>query len=185
MAAYPGPVREEPLSIELHNTLYAVRGVEVDGLADERGVAAWLEAVNDRLPEPAGNIDRERLVALRGVVRDVLGAAAAGRRPSADAIAALNAASAADPRSLEAVWRGGRLHAEPKHRGPAELAVLGAIATDAIALVGGPQAADLHACGAPGCILMFLRDHPRREWCSARCGNRARQARHYARVRAS
>jgi predicted RNA-binding Zn ribbon-like protein len=160
MTAYPGPVGDEPLSIELFNTLDAVRGVEVDGLAD----------------------DRERLLALRDSVREVLQATAAGRRPSADAVEALNSASADDPRSLEAVWRGERLRAESKHRAPPGLAVLGAIATDAIAIVGGSRAADLHACGAPGCILMFQRDHPRREWCSSRCGNRARQARHYARL---
>jgi hypothetical protein len=44
-------------------------------------------------------------------------------------------------------------------------------------------AALLRACGAPGCVLMFLKDHPRREWCSNACGNRARQARHYDRTR--
>ncbi|HEY0690395.1 MAG TPA: CGNR zinc finger domain-containing protein [Kribbella sp.] len=26
-----------------------------------------------------------------------------------------------------------------------------------------------------------MKDHPRREWCSTTCGNRARAARHYAR----
>ena len=34
---------------------------------------------------------------------------------------------------------------------------------------------------APGCVLYFIKDHPRREWCSTACGNRARAARHYAR----
>jgi predicted RNA-binding Zn ribbon-like protein len=62
--------------------------------------------------------------------------------------------------------------------------VLGVIAADTIELLGGPRSDDLRACGAPGCMLMFLKDHPRREWCSPTCGNRARQARHYARSRA-
>jgi predicted RNA-binding Zn ribbon-like protein len=61
--------------------------------------------------------------------------------------------------------------------------VLAAFATDAIDLLTGPHRQDLRACGAPGCVLLFLKDHPRREWCSAACGNRARQARHYARTR--
>jgi predicted RNA-binding Zn ribbon-like protein len=30
---------------------------------------------------------------------------------------------------------------------------------------------------------MFLGTDRRRDWCSTACGNRARQARHYARVR--
>ena len=62
---------------------------------------------------------------------------------------------------------------------------LAALAADAIDLLTGPHRADLRACGAPGCVLMFLKDHPRREWCSNACGNRARQARHYARARRS
>ena len=41
----------------------------------------------------------------------------------------------------------------------------------------------LRACHAPGCVLYFLKDHPRREWCSTACGNRARAARHYRRHR--
>ena len=61
--------------------------------------------------------------------------------------------------------------------------VLAAFAVDAIELLTGPRRAALRACGAPGCVLLFLKDHPRKEWCSAACGNRARQARHYARTR--
>ena len=33
-AAYAGPLRDEPIAIELHNTIYAVGGTVVDGLAD-------------------------------------------------------------------------------------------------------------------------------------------------------
>jgi predicted RNA-binding Zn ribbon-like protein len=40
------------------------------------------------------------------------------------------------------------------------------------------------ACHAPGCVLYFLKTHPRREWCSVTCGNRVRAARHYERIRA-
>jgi predicted RNA-binding Zn ribbon-like protein len=61
--------------------------------------------------------------------------------------------------------------------------VLGVIASSTIALIDGSQAGELRACGAPGCVLMFVKDHPRREWCSTACGNRARQARHYARTK--
>ena len=54
-----------------------------------------------------------------------------------------------------------------------------AIARDAIVLLSGPTRQDIRSCHAPGCVLFFLKDHPRREWCSAGCGNRARAARHY------
>ncbi|HVT68684.1 MAG TPA: CGNR zinc finger domain-containing protein, partial [Trebonia sp.] len=43
----------------------------------------------------------------------------------------------------------------------------------------------LRACHAPGCVLYFLKTHPRREWCSVACGNRARAARHYQSVRSA
>jgi predicted RNA-binding Zn ribbon-like protein len=61
--------------------------------------------------------------------------------------------------------------------------VVATLAADAIHLITGPLRGDLRACRAPGCVLMFLKGHPRREWCCNACGNRARQARHYDRTR--
>lgn len=61
-------------------------------------------------------------------------------------------------------------------------AVLSALAEDAIILFGGPSRHKVHACQGPGCRLHFIRE-TRREWCSGGCGNRARAARHYAKVR--
>jgi hypothetical protein len=64
-------------------------------------------------------------------------------------------------------------------------AVLSHIADLGARLFGSEQRTELRPCYAPGCVLYFLRDHPRRQWCSAGCGNRARVARHYARHHAS
>ena len=61
------------------------------------------------------------------------------------------------------------------------LAAVAAIAEEAVALFAGPDRLLLRACRAPGCVLYFVRNHPRREWCSDGCGNRARVARHYHR----
>jgi predicted RNA-binding Zn ribbon-like protein len=58
-------------------------------------------------------------------------------------------------------------------------------ARESITLLGGPDAAKLRACHAPGCVLYFVKTHPRREWCSIACGNRARAARHYDKVRST
>ncbi len=55
------------------------------------------------------------------------------------------------------------------------------LAADAIDLVAGPAHADLLACAAPGCVRLLLRDHPRRQWCSTRCGDRVRASRYYHR----
>ena len=187
MPSYRGPVLGEPLPIELHNTRYAVRGGAVDGLADVAGLRAWLAAIADRLPVGAGYPDADDLEdfrAVRAAVREALQAALERRSISDAALAALNRVSARSPRSLRLVRDGRGAASEVRHHAPtATDLVLGVIASSAIELVAGPRAADLRACGAPGCVLMFLKDHPRREWCSAACGNRARQARHYARSR--
>ena len=60
---------------------------------------------------------------------------------------------------------------------------LAQVAEQAAELLGGQDAARLRACYAPGCVLYFIKTHPRREWCSVACGNRVRAARHYQRVR--
>jgi predicted RNA-binding Zn ribbon-like protein len=184
-SAYPGPLRREPLPVELHNTLYAVRGRTVDGLADASGLRSWLAALGDRLPVDAGALDGGRLedfVSLRTAVREALHAASEHRAMSHEALAELNRASAANPRSPQLVPDAGGNVGEIRHHAPTPTdAVLGVIAAEAIELVSEPG--ELRACGAPGCVLMFVKDHARREWCSATCGNRARQARHYARRR--
>ena len=144
---------------------------------------AWLAALADRLPVDAGATHDARvddLVALRAAVRAALHAALERRPVPDESLAELNRTSGASPESLQL----GRHGPETRyHAQDATDVVLGVIASSTIALVGGSQAGDLRACGAPGCVLMFVKDHPRREWCSTACGNRARQARHYARTK--
>lgn len=65
---------------------------------------------------------------------------------------------------------------------PPDVAI-GWLAEQTVALFGSPQRTNLRACLAPHCVLYFVKEHPRREWCSAGCGNRARVARHYERHR--
>ena len=180
---YTRPLRGQPLPIELHNTVYASGGEPRDGLCDEAGLRAWLAAFAGDLPVAADAVDTTRIaefLALRRAVRDALQARLAGAPIPAAARNSLNAASAASPRSRQLKADGSaatRHHADD----PTTIA-LAAIATATIELAGDPRAGDLRVCGAPGCVLMFLKDHPRRAWCSDGCGNRARQARHYART---
>jgi predicted RNA-binding Zn ribbon-like protein len=222
---YSGPLRDEPLAIELHNTIYATSGGAVDALADPSATEAWLEALTPRLhpgataqaqhgenrppgasaadespgPDNAGapRLARDgglpdgawpaatELIELRDVVRSALHAAVLGEPPSRAALDAINLASARAPRSPSAVWQAGTFprHGTDFHDATRADVVLAAFAQDAIRLLAGPCREELRACGAPRCVLMFLRDHPRREWCSDSCGNRARQARHYERTR--
>jgi hypothetical protein len=204
---YSGPLRDEPLAVELHNTIYATNAGAVDGLADPASVRAWLAALEPRLrasalrpgrlpaAEAGGPSPRSaglpagpwpsagELVALRDAVRPALQAAAEGRRPARNALDALNAASRRAPCAPIAVWHPGKPPSPGTDVAGASRAdlVLATIAADAIDLLTGVHRDDLRTCGAPRCVLMFLKDHPRREWCCDRCGNRARQARHYER----
>jgi predicted RNA-binding Zn ribbon-like protein len=190
-AVYPGPLRDEPLAVELHNTVYAANGTAVDGLADPVRAAAWLDALEPRLPEGGSSRRRapslDELVALRTAVRAALAAALSGEPVKRATLDAINAASARAPRSPVAVWQpsGVPVAGADVHGATRADVIIAAMAADAIDLLTGPRRADLRACGAPGCVLMFLKDHPRREWCSNACGNRARQARHYRRARGS
>lgn len=183
--AYPGPLRDEPLSIELYNTCYATAQGVQDGLAAEGSAAAWLRGVAGRLPAGgAGRVGHDALLELRAPVRAALTAVAQGSEPGPEAIAALNAASARAPSFLTARNTAeGRLvsRLDPGAAGREDI-VLAALARDAIALICGDRDA-VRACGAPGCVLLYRKSHPRQSWCSAACGNRARQARHYRRSR--
>jgi hypothetical protein len=98
------------------------------------------------------------------------------------AVAAVNAIAAAGHSAPRIGARGGRLIADVTPAGAPVAAALSVVAVQAIGLLTDPDS-PLRACHAPGCVLYFVRDHPRREWCSAACGNRARAARHYRRHR--
>ena len=115
LRSYQGPVRAEPLAVELHNTLYASQGQLLDGLSDSRSAAAWLHALGDRLPAGGSGptADRDELTALRQVVRNVLHAFIEGKAPSRADVDALNRASARAPRSPAARWRRDLLRSPP------------------------------------------------------------------------
>ncbi|MEV4219205.1 ABATE domain-containing protein [Nonomuraea sp. NPDC049725] len=176
--------------IELGNTTHAVRGQVLDGLRTVEHLAAWLRDVRDRLAVPLPDADLLGVTGddlrhareLREAVRALAAAAVAGQEPGPGSVATLNAHAARAPR-----WHELRTGPEPqavvRTAGRAVDAALSALAEDAVTLFAGPQRHELRACQAPGCVLYFLRESARREWCSAGCGNRARAARHYAKVR--
>jgi predicted RNA-binding Zn ribbon-like protein len=183
---YPGPLRDEPVAIELSNTLYVSGGELHDGLAEPASATAFVRAMAPRLggKVPMGTWPAPlELVALRTAVRAALQAAAAAKEPPVDAVAAINAAAARAPGSPRAVRRAGALERVTDHgRASRADVVLAGFAAGAIDLLTGPSRDAVRACGAPGCVLLYVRDHPRRQWCSNACGNRARQARHYRRT---
>jgi predicted RNA-binding Zn ribbon-like protein len=186
---YQGPIRDERLAIELHNTRYARDGTGVDALDDPVQARAWLAAVSRRgalseLPAGAGPTP-DALRGLRAAIRMLVAATVAARPLDPAAVAAVNAACAAAPGvpRLRLTDDGPAVRETTFGDATRAAVVLAVIAADAIDLLAGPHRTKVRLCGAPGCVLAFVATHPRRTWCSDACGNRARQARHARRVR--
>lgn len=182
------PLLGERLPIELANTRYAVRGEPQDGLRTTEHLGAWLRDSRDRLQtrlpdeDLLGSTEADLHVArqLRDAVHDLLTACVAAQEPPARAVAAVNRVARSVPRWPQLRW-GEQPTADSGTRGRPVVAALAEIADAAIDLFAGPHRDLIRACRAPGCVLFFLKDHPRRTWCSDGCGNRARVARFHAR----
>lgn len=174
----------EPLAVEFANTWYAVRGREREGVGTPAELSAWLHGHD--LPTDADEPSVQDFLALRDAIRSLLRATADGEPLPEKATTTVNAASERAPRwpVLAGTAPSGYGVVEVTSADPVA-AAQARIARDAITLLGGPLRADLRACQAPGCVQFFVRDHPRREWCSPGCGNRARAARHYTKHKAS
>jgi predicted RNA-binding Zn ribbon-like protein len=183
------PSRGQPLAVEFANTSYAVRGQPREGIGTPEHLAAWLRdhahQVTTELP-PATLLqlsqhDTRPFLALREAVRDLCAAVLDGHSPPQDAIDELNRAAAVAPCWPALSTRPEGFQAAHRTDSPPVQAVLAEIARDAIRILSGPECHDLRHCPGPGCILYFIKDHPRREWCSTQCSTRARVARHYRR----
>jgi predicted RNA-binding Zn ribbon-like protein len=151
----------------------------VDLIADPEGLRRWLHAERGRLGDCAFAVEHiERIRGLRDAVRGLLSAAAQGAPSPAGALEAVNAASRAAPMAPQLESDdGGELRIRELTTDAEPLAhLLGALARSAIALLTGPQRAQIHLCNAPSCGMVFI---GARRWCCAACGNRARAARHY------
>ncbi|MET7745080.1 ABATE domain-containing protein [Streptomyces sp. NPDC005385] len=190
----------EPLPVELMNTVSVERGRVGDALTSDAGAGAWLGAVSDRVAAEAG-IDPYRgdeaaaravandLRKLRDGLRRLAVEVTGDPRPQAttpqlarrDAIKNINALARTWP---ELSWPADE---DPRRvyrarSSPARLAVE-LIAHQGVELFAGPGRGQLRPCLAPSCLLFFIKDHGRREWCSTLCGSRVRAARHYQRHR--
>ncbi|MGH3530203.1 MAG: CGNR zinc finger domain-containing protein [Pseudonocardiaceae bacterium] len=179
------PLLGEPLAIEFANTHYAVRGRFREGIGTPAHLAAWLRD-NAAIPGPNRPVDAaevETFRALRVAIRGLCQACVDARPGDDKDVEVLNAAAASAPRWPQLHCAGGAYTVSEHTQGNGTDAALAAIARDAIAILGGPSRIQIRACQAPGCVLFFVKDHPRRHWCSAGCGNRVRAARHYQRHR--
>jgi predicted RNA-binding Zn ribbon-like protein len=200
------PLLGEPLPVELMNTIWADRDGVHDALATPEQACGWLQAIGDRLaPQPSAVTAwleearpdgvapaLDQLRPLRDALRrlaaetttDPPPAAQSATRNRVDALQVLNRACAAAPTWSSLHWTRDDEPRRELHTDATPGQVVAAtLAEQAIDLFTSGHAAGLRACPAPGCVLYFVKQHPRREWCSAACGNRARVARHYRRHR--
>jgi predicted RNA-binding Zn ribbon-like protein len=199
------PLLGEPLPVELMNTIWADREGVHDALTTPAEAAGWIGAIATRpevaLPDLAGWLDsqnraeltsvQENLRHLRDAARclaarltdDPRGAVA---HPLAmtSAVDTVNALASSAPTWPLLGWSDdGVPEISRASEAPPGLVLVADLARSTTALLAGGAGSDLRACQAPGCVLYFVKQHPRREWCSDACGNRARQARHYQRNR--
>lgn len=191
MSTSADAVSDEPLPVRLTSTIRGGADGIHDDLRTTAGLDEWLDAVGiDRAGAHATERELAKARALRDALRRLAGYVTRDTRPAAasamtDVAAALDLvnATAAELPAPRLVLLDGRL--EPgADQGPSPAATgLARVAEQAVGLFGGEEAGTLRACYAPGCVLYFVKTHPRREWCSVACGNRVRAARHYQRVR--
>jgi predicted RNA-binding Zn ribbon-like protein len=190
----PAPVLPgEPAPVRFMNTIWADTAGVHDDLTTPAALHDWLVTVcgrdADALEDPRPD-ELAEAKHLRDSLRRLAAFCSDDHRPAAqspvdsvdDAVVAVNRAVTHRPRA-QLVIRDGRLHRDrPAPASPTRVA-LAELAHDSIDMLAGPTATKLRACHAPGCVRYFVRSHPRREWCSEACGNRARAARHYRRIR--
>ncbi|MFD4997603.1 CGNR zinc finger domain-containing protein [Streptomyces buecherae] len=178
----PVPGEERFASLALVNTRFTVSHGPVDLLEDTDAAHLWLVR-HEMLPDPVALTGHQlgRLRALREALRELFAARASGVAPAPASLETLNAALAAAPPTPRLTWTadGPRRADEPDSGNPAG-AALSLLADDGTELLTGPDAAQLAECGARGCARWFLRSHAARRWCTTKCGNRVRAARHYA-----
>jgi predicted RNA-binding Zn ribbon-like protein len=186
------PLLGEPLAIDLVNTVAAVgpAGALVDLIASPDGLRAWIDAQAERLGTDRASADAllhdlPRVQALREALRLLLRAAMCHEPPDAEALALVNATSAAAPSYVALDWppdRPPRALTQYEAHTSSTALHLATIARSGIEILASEQRHLVRRCEGGSCVLLFLATNPRRHWCSpAICGNRARVARHYQR----
>ncbi|MEV7005612.1 ABATE domain-containing protein [Streptosporangium sp. NPDC051022] len=189
------------LVLEFVSTVRATRSGPVDGLSDTEGTTAWCRSHAAELGLPsdftASEELRREVVELRQAVRALFARAVApgpasradaGRLPGfAAALGLVNAAALAVPMAPRLEWPDDGVPVTanvPAGEAEESARVRAVLAGAAIEFLAGPDRERLRSCLAPPCVRYFVKEHPRQEWCSVSCGNRARAARHYLRHKA-
>lgn len=180
----PAAGSECHLALSLVDSAVAIPGGHsIDLLATPEATETWL---HDRGLAPAEvglrPMCAAQLRTLREQIRALVASVVDGHTPPMSAVHAINDALARSRATAVLAWEPGEgLHLAVSHPvGEIVDRALAVLAADAVELLTGEDASRLAACGSPPCNRYFLRSG-RRQWCSTRCGDRARAARAYAR----
>ncbi|WP_042377898.1 CGNR zinc finger domain-containing protein [Streptacidiphilus melanogenes] len=183
-APEPAPGADVYLALDFANSALALPGGHViDLLGTPDSANQWL-TMHGLAPDDAGirEMCAAQLRSLREQIRALLAARVEGVPAPPTALAAVNDALVRSPAIALLHWdrSTGPYRATPHPTTQILEHALAALAENAAELLTGPDADRLTACGSPPCTRYLLR-HGRRQWCSTRCGDRARAARAYAR----
>lgn len=178
------PGETEHPALALANSAVALPGGHTaDLLSTPARAEQWLMQ-RDLAPADSGMAEMcaTQLRSLREQIRSLLASRVASRPALPTAVTAINDAMTRVPTASLLVWDGktGPYRATPHPTTAIVEHALAVIAADAADLLTSPDADRLTACASPPCNR-FLLKHGRRQWCSTRCGDRARAARAYAR----
>ncbi|MFE9659042.1 ABATE domain-containing protein [Streptomyces sp. NPDC005955] len=180
----PAPGAEGHLALDFVNSAVALPGGHfVDFLGTPAGTNQWL-AERGLAPVDAGvqEMCATQLRSLRENVRALFSARVIGVPALPAALSAVNDALSRAPTAALLHWdeKNGPYRAVPCPTNEVLDRALATLAANAADLLTGPDAERLTACGSTPCNR-YLLSHGRRQWCSTRCGDRARAARAYAR----
>ncbi|MFF2183775.1 ABATE domain-containing protein [Streptomyces sp. NPDC058155] len=181
----PAPGAEQYRCLDFADTAATLpAGQSYDLLAAPESAMRWLTARDLTTPDvQLYEVCAQRMRALRAHVRALFAARVDNATPPEEPLRAVNEALTAVPTAPLLAWDGAqglrRIQAHPTDQ--AVNHALATLAADAADLLTGSDAGLLAACGSAPCDRFLLRTHGRRQWCSTRCGDRARAARAYAR----
>jgi len=130
-------------------------------------------------PTTSRPADVTAAIALREAIYDLVSARMAGKAYATASLAVVNEAARKPSVVPQLTREGRRTEATPAQ-------ALSTVAREAVAILGGPEAALLKECSRPGCTQTYLDTSRggRREWCAMEtCGNKMKAAAYRARKR--
>jgi predicted RNA-binding Zn ribbon-like protein len=177
-------------ALDFINTLDLDDGQLVEHLAEPADAASWLRdhgLIHDAEARSWAAADLDRTRAVRAALRDVVDSVVLEREPAAGSIRLVNEVLDLRPRE-QLELEDGNLRIGHRHVASPASEALVPIAEAIVDELASGRPDRFRICANDSCRWTFFDASPtgRRRWCDmSTCGNRAKAARHRARVKAS